>query len=333
MDLSDLNALHFLHPAWLFTIPPLLAAAGWFLWRQRRTGSWAQVVEPALLSALRLQDGNRKSSPWVLIGIGWAVAALALAGPTWQRVASVAFRAPADWVILLDLSPSMGAQDLTPDRTTRAHYAIEDLLRAAQDARVALIVFAGEDHVVVPLTSDVATIRALLQPLTPSIMPEHGHELAPALDQAASLLNQAASRDGKVIVLTDGFDDPTQALAAAQHLQSQGAEVDVVGVGTTSGAPEPDGSGGFVRDAAGHIVVAKLPVDLLNRLSATGGGRYWSIDAVGALIATLHAEHDNRLDQYSVATRLRIDTWRNEGFWLVPVLLLLAALLARRGWL
>ncbi len=333
MELSHLGDFHFLYPAWLYAIPPMLLLAAWFLWRQRSAGNWAQVVEADLLPALRLQNGDRKHSPWILIGLAWAVAALALAGPTWQRIESTAFRAPPAWVVLLDLSPSMGAQDLTPDRTTRAHYAIDDLLRGARDARVGLIVFAGEAHTVVPLTTDVATIRALLQPLRPSIMPESGNALAPALEQAGSLLRQAASRGGRIIVLTDGFGDPTQALAAASRLRSEGAAVDVVGVGTASGAPEPDGSGGFAHDAAGRIVLAKMPTDLLQRLSAAGGGRYWPIEAMPSLIEALHAEQDNPLDQYRIATRLHVESWRNGGYWLMPLILLFATLLARRGWI
>jgi len=210
---------------------------------------------------------------------------------------------------------------------------IEDLLRAAHDARVGLIAFAGEAHTVVPLTTDVATIQALLQPLTPEIMPESGHRIAPALGQAQSLLQQAGSRDGRVIVLSDGFNDPTQAFAAAKRLRQAGAEVDVVGVGTASGAPLPGGKGGFVRDAAGNVVLAKLPEGLLRELAAAGGGSYRPADDLAALIGALHAERDNPFEQAKVATPLRVDSWRNEGYWLLPPLLLFASLLARRGWL
>lgn len=333
MDLSAYSEFHFLHPRWLLAIPLLLAIAGAFLWRQRRAGNWSQVLDADLLAALRLQEGNRKSSPWILLGLAWTLAAVALAGPTWRRVESAGFRAPADWVIVLDLSPSMSAADLPPDRITRAHYLIDDLLRAAQDARVGLIVFAGEAHTVVPLTSDVATIRDLLQPLAPSIMPESGHSIAPALDQAGSLLAQAGSRDGRVIVLSDGFDDPTQALGAAQRLRQSGARIDVIGIGTPTGAPMPDGNGGFVRGAAGGIAISKLSPDLLERLAAAGGGRYWSVDALQRLIGALHAERDDPLDQAKVAAALHVDAWRNEGYWLILPILLLASMLARRGWL
>ena len=333
MGLSNLGAFHFLYPAWLLTLPPLLGRALWFVWRQRQAGGWLQVLDADLLAALRLQDGDRRSSPWLLIGIGWTVAALALAGPAWQRIQSAAFRAPENWVLVLDLSPSMAVADLPPDRATRARYAIDDLLRAAHDANIGLIVFAGEAHIVVPLTSDVATVRALLQPLSPAIMPEAGDDLAPALDDAGQLLRQAGSRNSKVIVLSDGYDDPDRVLAAAKSLREQGAVIEVVGIGTANGAPEMNANGSFVQDAQGRSVMAKLPIGELQGLAAAGGGRYWPLTDLNGLVNTLRAERSNPLEQDQLASNLRVDTWRNEGIWLLPPLLLLAAAFARRGWL
>lgn len=333
MDLNAFAHFHFLYPRWLFTIPALALVAAWFLWRTRHAGRWDAVVEAGLIGALRLEEGRRRGSPWLPLGIAWILAALALAGPAWRRVESTAYREPADWLVLLDLSPSMNAADLAPNRITRAHYLIDDLLNAAGDARVGLVAFAGEAHTVVPLTTDVATIRALLQPLVPSIMPESGHDLAPALEQAAALLRQTHSRDAHLIVLTDGLDDPAQALAAAAGLAKSGAHLEVVGVGTTAGAPEPDGSGGFAHDAAGKLVLAKLPVDLLQRLAAAGAGRYWSSAEFGDLVHALRADGASPLEDVEAAKANRVDAWRNEGYWLILPLLLVGASLARRGWL
>jgi Ca-activated chloride channel family protein len=218
-----------------------------------------------------------------------------------------AFKAPDNWVLLFDLSPSMGSTDVPPDRATRARYAIEDLLNGARDARVALVVFAGEAHTVVPLTDDVATLRTLLPPLAPGIMPETGDQVAPALDEAARLLTAAFARHGRVIVFTDGFSDASPAFAAAQRLRAQNAEVQVVGIGNSS-------------------------ADALERLAAAGGGRLWSVAQLPQLIAQLQTEGNRSLDEDRGARDVRLDTWRNEGIWLLPPLLLLATLLARRGW-
>jgi Ca-activated chloride channel homolog len=333
MDLSRFAAFHFLYPGWLIAIVPLAGLAVWLALRQRRAGGWSQVVDADLLPALRLQIGERTGTPWLPIGCAWFLASLALAGPAWRQAPSPAFSAPGAWVVVLDLSPSMAGRDVAPDRTTRARYAINDILSAAHDARVGLIVFAGEAHTVVPLTSDVATVRALLQPLAPGIMPESGDNVAPALSDAARLLQQAGSRNGKVIVLSDGFADPAQALQVAQTLKQQGAQLQVIGVGTAEGAPQIDASGAFVHDAQGASVLSKLPIDELRHVAVAGGGRYWSLSEVDAMLASLQAESANPLEENAVATKLQVGTWRNEGIWLLPPLLFAAALCARRGWL
>lgn len=333
MGLNAVSKLHFLYPLWLWSLVPLLALAGTFGLRRARAGAWSTVIEPGLLSELRLESATRSASPWPWLAGVWTVAVLALAGPTWEQEPSAAFRVPTDWLIVLDLSPSMAVADVSPDRVTRARYFIDDLLGAARDARVGLIAFAGEAHTVVPLTSDVATVRALLQPLAPSLMPESGDSLAPALEQAARLLRQAGSRRANVLLLTDGFTDPARSLVAATALQAMGAEVQVIGVGTAAGAPLVDGKGAFVHDEAGQSVLSKLPVDTLQRVAVAGGGRYWTLEQGRGLIAMLQRRQGNPLIETAAGTDLRVAQWRNDGIWLLPLLLVLVPLLARRGWI
>ena len=333
MGLSDLRQLHFLQPLWLLLLPLLWLFAAGMLRRRTAGGAWAGVLSEEVLGALRLDRGAGGSSPWLLAALAWTLAVVALAGPAWRRVQSAGYHAPDDWVIVLDVSLSMAAADVAPDRISRARYAIDDLLGAAHDARVALIVFAGEPHTVVPLTSDVATIKGLLKPLGPALMPEAGDALAPALEQAGRLMYQSGSRGAQVLVLSDGVEDPAGALAAARRLREAGAVVHVVGVGTAAGAPLKDGRGGFVHDANGDSVLTRLPVDELQHLAAAGGGRYVGIDAVGQLIAALRAPHASPLAGGELDVRRQVPQWRNEGAWLLPPILLLASLFARRGWL
>ncbi|MGH8138482.1 MAG: vWA domain-containing protein [Steroidobacteraceae bacterium] len=329
-----MHSFHFLHPAWLLALPALLGLAGWSAWRGHRDGAWSQLVDAELLPALRLNnDGRRGNSPWPLVGVIWTLAVFALAAPSWQRDQVSAYRAPAAWVLVLDLSASMGAADLAPDRITRARYAISDLLSAARDALVGLIVFAAESHTVAPLTTDVATVRLLLQPLVPGLMPEPGDNLAPALDEAARLLHTRMVHGGQVVVLSDGFADPAKALLAAKRLHQQGAKVDVVGVGTGAGAPLPNGQGQFEHDAQGHTLLARLQTDQLRRVAAAGGGLYVPITALSELIARLQTNPAVSSSRPDAAAQKDVVTWLNGGIWLLPPLLLLAALLARKGWL
>lgn len=327
-----MSAFHFLHPYWFLALPPLLALAVWLARRRGRDGAWPRLLDGELLSLLRLSESGAGRSPWMLVGLAWALAVLALAGPTWQRQITPAYRAPAAWIVALELSPSMDAADVAPSRIARARYAIDNLLSASQDARVGLVAFAGDSYTVAPLTSDVATIRNLALPLAPSLMPEAGDRLAPALEESARLLQAAPGRDRQVIVLTDGFTDPAQALVTAQQLHRQGIVVNVVGIGTSSGAPEPDGNGGFVRDASGQVVLTRLDADLLRRVATAGSGRFVPLSALPDLVADLHAAGSREMSSSVAAPRVKLASWLNDGVWLLPPLLLLAALLARRGW-
>jgi Ca-activated chloride channel family protein len=323
---------HFIHPAWLATLPVLWLLAAWLARGARLAGKWSQVVDADLIPALRL-DGGGRSSPWWLITALWTLAALALSGMSWQREQSAAFRSPSDWILVLDLSPSMATADVSPNRYTRARYAISDILGAARDTRVGLLVFAGEPHIVAPLTSDVATVRALLPPLAPSIMPETGDALAPALDQVRTLTGSVMSRHPQVVVLTDGVADGAAALERAARLKSDGATVNVVGVGSASGAPLPGRDGSFIRDADGQPVVSKLPRDDLERLAAAGGGRYVDVGDIGRLLAQLEAGKTLDSSRFEQSTEQRVTQWRNDGVYLLVPLVLLMPLLARRGWL
>lgn len=328
-----MSHFHFLHPYWLLALPPLVALAVWLARRRGRDGPWPRLLDGELLTLLRLSEGGAGRSPWLLFGLIWTVAVVALASPSWQRQITPAYRAPAAWVVALELSPSMDAADVPPSRIARARYAVEDLLSAAHDARVGLLAFAGDAYPVAPITSDVATVRNLAQPLSPSLMPESGDRLAPALEEAGSLLHAAPGTDRQVIVLTDGFTDPARALLRARQLQRQGITVNIVGVGTSTGAPEPNGNGGFVRNAQGQVVLTRLDTGLLQRVAAAGGGHYVPLSGMPALIADLHAAGSRQMSSGVAAQHVRLASWLNDGVWLLPALLLLAALLARRGWI
>jgi Ca-activated chloride channel family protein len=164
-------------------------------------------------------------------------------------------------------------------------------------------------------------------------MPESGDQLAPALAEVDGLMHAVASRRTEVVVFTDGIADPAEALEAVQRLRSRGATVNVVGVGTREGAPEPDANGGFAQDAQGRSILSKLPVDQLERIAAAGGGRYVPVGDAGTLIADLKTVRASPTNDYRSDAAQRMSTWRNAGVWLLPPLLLFAPLFARRGWI
>jgi Ca-activated chloride channel family protein len=329
-----LQAFHFLRPWWLLALPVFLGCAFWLAKRQKRHGDWSQFIDPQLLPVLRL-DSRQGSSlkPWPLLALAWILGVVALAGPSWQQDQVAAYRAPAAWMFLLDLSPSMSAGDVVPDRVTRARYGLVDLLDAAHDARVGLIAFSDEPYTVTPLTQDAATVKTLLPVLAPDIMPTPGDHLAPALIQAGKLLAPAGVKDQRIIVLTDGFDDSAAALSEAASLKSRGISVNVVGVGTASGAPVRNVAGRFDLDAHGQPMVSKLDENLLRQLAAVGGGQYVNIAKLPDLIANLQTQSQTDTAAPTESNGIQILHWRDAGIWLLPLLLLSAALLARKDWI
>jgi Ca-activated chloride channel family protein len=329
------QALHFLRPQWLLALPVLWLLLVWLARQRKRQGDWSRFIDADLLTALRLEgdSGPRATArPWPWLGLAWSLAAVALAGPSWQQASTPAYRAPAAWVVVLDLSPSMDAADLSPNRVTRARYAIDDVLGAARDARVGMVAFSDEPYTVAPLTQDVATVRALMPNLAPEIMPSAGDHLAPALAQAQKLLSASGARDKTIIVVTDGFDDAASALQTAADLGKQGVRVNVVGVGTAGGAPLRLGDGRFALDQQGQPQMARLDAALLQQLAVAGAGRYVDIANVPGLVADLQAASQGP-EGAQAAQGVVVANWLDGGTYLLPLVLLLAALLARRRWL
>lgn len=322
MNIQDaLQALHFMRPLWLFALPLVWGLGAWLARRRARDGDWSRLIDADLLPDLRLgANSGGGLSPWPWLLAAWTLAVLALAGPSWQQDSTTAYRAPAAWVLVLDLSPSMTSSDLSPNRVTRARYALDDLLDGARDASVGLVAFSDDAYTVAPLTDDVATVRGLLPPLSPDIMPSSGDSLAPALTRAGKLLEQSNAKDKQLVLLSDGFSDPAAALQLAASLKSSGMTLNVVGVvAPSAGTPGQIGNAGLSRDQ-------------LRQVATAGGGRYVELSQLPSLIADLNAR-PNRLTGANAEQGVRVAHWLDGGVWLLPGLLLLAALLARRGWL
>jgi Ca-activated chloride channel family protein len=327
------EAFHFQQPAWFLALLPLAL----LIWRVRRHGSadsaWRRVCDANLLPYLLINPLRAESRwPLWLLAAGWLIAVIALADPVWEKMPQPVFRTEAARVVVLDLSRSMNSADLKPSRLERARYKVEDVLRRSEEGQVGLVVFAGDAFVVAPLTQDARTITEQLKALEPGLMPVQGSRVDRGLRKAGELLKQAGAGRGEILLITDGYEGD-QALEAARELQRQGDTVSVLGVGTKEGAPLSDGAGGFVQDDKGTVVVPRLDVASLRALANAGGGRYATITGNNADLNALLTPLVPRLNAKVEQTGLKTDAWRSRGPWLVVLLLPLAALGFRRGWL
>ncbi|GJL68145.1 MAG: hypothetical protein NPIRA06_07800 [Nitrospirales bacterium] len=328
-----MSMFHFLRPEWLWGLLPLF---GLFLLAARsgRTAQiWESVCDTHLLPHLLVgTEGATHRMPLVLLGLGWTVAVCALAGPVWSQLPQPVFRAESALVMVLDLSRSMDVQDVTPSRLTRAKHKILDMLKARKEGQTALVVYAGESFVVSPLTDDVNTMVPLVQSLETELMPFQGSRTDLALQKAYELLQHVGQSEGDVLLLTDGEGDPAT-LKVAEELRRQGGRVSVLGVGTVDGAPIPE-TGGFLKDQDGAVVIPKLDIPSLQGIARVGGGRYVTVTADDQDINRVFpANVSTRALSSSTSEQRTTDLWREEGPWLVLLLLVLALPAFRPGWL
>ena len=289
------------------------------------------MIHPSLAPyVLSSSPTNKADYRWWLLGIAGLIGVLSLAGPAWERMEQPVFRSEQAIVVALDLSRSMDAQDVAPSRLLRARLKILDLLDRRQSGQTALVVYSSNAFTVTPLTTDNDTIAALVNSLGTDIMPSRGSYPAAAINKGRQLLEQAGAPFGEVLLITDGGTSPA-AERAARELSDAGYTLSVLGVGTKTGAPIPKLGGGFVSDQVGQIAVPKLEEGALRRLAGAGGGRFavLSADAHDLDLLLSGKVGPSAASDESLAT----DHWREEGPWLLLLLIPLAALAFRRGWM
>lgn len=322
------NAFHFLRPQALWLLLPAILAVLWAWRRSQVARAWAGVCDPELLAAQQLPGEHAgRAHLWLMLIAAW-VLPLALAGPAWQQLPQPLMQSIAARVIALDLSRSMDAADLRPSRLDRARFRIRDLLKEEPDTRTALLVFSAQAHRVVPLTDDHDTIRHLLDSLGTELLPPAAARLAPALDEALALMQAGGALQGEVLLISDSRPEAA-AREAARALTQAGYRLRIVGVGTAEGAPIPDQDGGWLKDEQGAIVLPGLDRAALKALAHDADGRY---DDLEELRLVDHAWQRAAAEQDGDSD-LRGDQWQDEGRWLILLLLPLAAMGARRGWL
>ncbi|MEE4659216.1 MAG: VWA domain-containing protein [Halieaceae bacterium] len=328
-----LTHFHFLRPYWLWgAVPALLLLL--LLWRQLRSGkAWSSIIAADLLPYL-LSDGEQRRVTrlplWSLL-LAWMLAVLALAGPSWERLPQPVERRENALVVLYDLSLSMNATDISPSRLIRSRQKLLDLLELKTEGTTALVAYAGDAHVVSPLTDDLRTVANLLPALSPEIMPVKGSRPARAVEQALRLLRDSGLEHGQILLVTDGIHN-NDADDIADLMEGSLYRLSVLGVGTAEGGPIPTDSG-FLRDDGGSIVIAGLDRPPLQQLAERFGGSYSDLELSDRDIQRiLNTDLWDDSETQRVLDR-SVDTWSDRGYWLALALLPIALGAFRRGWL
>jgi Ca-activated chloride channel homolog len=307
--------MSFARPDLLFLVllAPLLLAAAVLLHGRRRRRIAGALGEPRLLARLGGDALLRfPVSRLLLVPLAGACLALAAAGPQWGFTAVEGRAQSLNIVLAADVSKSMLAPDLEPNRLERARLFTRRLLRELPGDRFGLVAFAGHAYVLSPLTVDHSALQLYIDALDPHMMSEGGSSIAAALNQASDLVRASdAAGDRVVVLLTDG-EDNAQGIdavrAAADRTARAGVRVIAVGIGTTRGStiPEVDPVTGLdvgvVRDEYGEVVLSRLDEDALRMIASRTGGSYVRLDdagAVGRVVAELHGLQRGAGDQLS----------------------------------
>jgi len=323
---------HWLRP-WFVLLLPLLCWLLWQLWhRQKRVGRWQMILPPAFHGVLLSGGSGRESRlPWIALGLAWILMVLALLGPSWSRVEQTSQRPADPLVVVLELTPEMLAADVAPTRLEQARRKVLDLLHNRSDAQTAIIVYAGSAHTLVPLSDDLSTSANLLEALKPSIMPQSGHRADLAVNKALALLDQGELGHGRILLIGSSLNEQERQ-GIRQSLEGSATQWLMLGIGTREGAPVTQEDGSYLKDAQGAILVPRLDNPGLKSFASELDGRYRparlddsDLRGLGLLDGPRHLRSDGQT--------LRLDTWADQGYWLLLPLLLLAACAGRRGWL
>ncbi|HEX2613417.1 MAG TPA: VWA domain-containing protein [Fibrobacteria bacterium] len=264
---------------WLLGLAPLLALfLAWARWRA--TARLRRFADPELLP--RLTAGvspARRLLKAALLLLGVFFLALAIARPLWGSRMELVQRKGVDVVVAVDVSLSMLAEDIRPNRLARSKQEIQRFAEKLEGDRIGLVAFAGDAFLQCPLTSDYGAFRVFLDVLEPGLVDAPGTDLGRALEEALKAFPPGEGRHRAIVLLTDGEDHGGHAMEVAEEARKRGVVVHVVGIGSPGGVPIPigGGSGGsgnrvYKRDAQGQVVSTRLDTELLANIARTTGG-------------------------------------------------------------
>ena len=332
-DVLNINwqEFHFIRPIflWLLILAILILVLGFLSFRKQ--AKWQKFIAPHLRPYV-INAGSEKKLKWIrfMSVVFISIAILGLAGPTWKKIQVPGQILETPVVIILDMSQSMMATDMQPNRLERAKFKIHDFLKANPHARTALIGFAGTAHVIVPLTSDYKIINSHLDGLKPDIIPVPGSNLEAAL-QLCDTITQITDAPASLILFTDDFTDNTFRLL--QNFATAGkTKVEIMPMSTLSGADiyQPYSKKPF-KDKNGEIVHSALNQNVLDKLNTVEDIIVNTLTLDNSDVELL-AKTISKSLKFKETDKEKDDDWEDRGLLFVIPFAILILLWFRKGW-
>lgn len=315
----------------LVSIPVFIAAYIVFTQRKRRqleAFGDAELVAQLMPNASRV----RPVVKFCVVMVALALLIVAAARPQFGQSERTEKRQGIEAIVALDISNSMLAEDVAPNRLERAKQMVSKLMDNMVNDKVGLVVFAGDAFIQLPITCDYVSAKMFLNTITPSLIKTQGTAIGQALSTSVRCFGAVSDRDGKpavsdvnraIILITDGENHEDDAVAVAQRAKEMGIQVLVVGIGKPEGSPIPvAGTNNFMKDRQGNVVVSKLNEDMCREIAQAGGGIYVRCDNTNTATKAIQKELD-KLATQEIETQVFTDyNEQFQSFALIALLLL-----------
>lgn len=307
----------------------LVVAIAYFVACGQRKKSLCKYGNPELLSEMMPEVSTlRPALKFWITFMALCFMVLLLARPQFGTKMETVTRQGIETVIALDISNSMLAEDVAPNRLEKSKNVISKLVESFADDKVGLIVFAGDAFIQLPITNDFISAKIFLESIDPGLIARQGTNLKAAIDMATRSFTPKEGVGKAIIIITDGENHEGGAMEAAKAAAEKGMMVYVMGVGSPEGAPIPVGSGEYRRDKKGNVIVTRLNEQMCQEIAAAGNGMYIRIDNTNNAQRILQKEIDKLAKaDIETTTYSEYDEQFTVMAWIAFVLLLIEMLI------
>ena len=279
---------------WLIAIPVYVVA--YIVMTKRKERQLKAFGDPELMAQL-MPDASKSRPIWkfCLMLVALVLLIVAAARPQFGQKENTVKRQGIEVMVALDISNSMLAEDVAPNRLDRAKQMLSKMIDNMVDDKVGLVVFAGEAFTQLPITCDYVSAKMFLNTITPNLIQTQGTAIGTALQTAITSFGSPESEAGRAIILiTDGENHEDDAIAAAKKAHELGIKVFVIGIGKPEGAPIPKpGTNDYFKDRQGQVVVSKLNEEMCQQIAQAGSGVYVRCDNTNTAMRALQQELDH----------------------------------------
>ncbi|MDB2368735.1 VWA domain-containing protein [Flavobacteriales bacterium] len=320
--------LRYENSEWLFLlvlIPIIILVFIFSLrWRKKAIEVFGQLK--LVYKLMPMASDFKLKTKFILFSIALTALIIGIANPQIGSKMEEVKREGVDLMIAIDLSNSMLAEDLQPNRLMRAKQSISKLIDRLQGDRIGLIVFAGEAYVQLPITTDYSAAKLFLSTINTSIVPTQGTAIGKAIELSIKSFDLENDQNKAIIVITDGENHEDDAIEKAKEAEDLGIFVHAIGMGSEDGGPIPIKSRngritGYQKDKEGNTVITTLNEDMLKQIAQAGGGSYIRANSTQSGLNALFKEI-NKMEKKEIGSKVFTD-YKDRFQWFIGLAIIL----------